>query len=415
MNCNLCLSENSKILIDFGRFPIAHQYMKTKLEHRESYPFELVHCEDCHHVFIAQPISPNILYKNYVTVSSWKFHPHVPRLIELIQSCHVNKNAKILEIGCNDGVFLKVLKDLGYSNLTGIEPTEDACLLAKQKGINIIQDFFNEQSAGEYVNQYGKCDLIILRQVLEHIPNLTGFRNALRKVISPGSIIIIEVPDFQSNLNTYDYSLWEEHVNYFSKETLNYFLHSIGVEEIHFERFLFSGVGQIVIGQCVNNNNASLKNVARYKNDILKQKILNYANFLSEFKANINDFLAKLVAQGKKISLYGAGNRTATLVNFTGIEKYIEFVVDDQVEKQHLFMPGSCLEVFSSDFLQKHNIDVCLMGVNTENEQTVINKHISWSEGKLTFYSILPPSNRLIPFWRNLIANTKQDEYFSYS
>src|SRR3990167_724644 len=161
MSCNLCLSSNSKVIMDFGAFPIAHQYMNAVTDKRECYPFQLALCEDCNHVFIPNPISPSILYQNYVTLSDWKFQPHIPRLIELIQQYAVNKQATILEVGCNDGRFLKSLQEVGFTNIHGIEPASDACDMAKKKGIQVIQGFFNQDTADQFVTEKGKCDLFI--------------------------------------------------------------------------------------------------------------------------------------------------------------------------------------------------------------------------------------------------------------
>ena len=92
-----------------------------------------------------------------------------------------------------------------------------------------------------------------------------------------------------------------------------------------------------------------------------------------------------------------------SLVNFSGIGPYVEFVVDDQVQKQNLFMPGSRLPILSSDMLEKHGIDLCLLAVNTECEEKVIEKHHSFLQRGGNFYSILPPSDRLPSFWKQLI------------
>src|SRR3990167_4346656 len=256
MSCNLCLSSNSKVIMDFGAFHIAHQYMSAVTDQKECYSFQLALCEDCNHVFIPHPISPSILYQNYVTLSDWKFQPHIPRLIELIQQYGVNKQATILEVGCNDGRFLKSLQEVGFTNLHGIEPASDACEMAKKKGIQVIQGFFNQDTAHQFVQEKGKCDLFIIRQVLEHIHNLAEFSEAIKNVINVDAVVLIEVPDFFPMLHTYDYTFWEEHVNYFTRNTLNDFISQIGIEEIHFERFLFSGVGQLLIGKCQSNHSS---------------------------------------------------------------------------------------------------------------------------------------------------------------
>ncbi|WP_228005580.1 class I SAM-dependent methyltransferase [Leptospira interrogans] len=87
---------------------------------------------------ILDPIDPKILYKNYFTFSSWKNQPHVPRLVEVMEAiCSLEKTEKILEIGCNDGSFIDLLKLRGYKNIYGIEPTLDASTIAIDKGHDV--------------------------------------------------------------------------------------------------------------------------------------------------------------------------------------------------------------------------------------------------------------------------------------
>ena len=71
MKCNLCHSD-SHSLINFGNFPIAHHYLKTREQKELEYQFELGFCNCCNHVFISNPIPAKILYENYVTLSDWK-------------------------------------------------------------------------------------------------------------------------------------------------------------------------------------------------------------------------------------------------------------------------------------------------------------------------------------------------------
>ena len=190
-----------------------------------------------------------------------------------------------------------------------------------RKVFGLLEDFFDQKTAAEYLSNYGHCDVFILRQVLEHIYDLVAFANVIKFIIKQGSIVLIEVPCFDQNINTYDYSLWEEHVNYFTKKTLSSFLKMIAIEPIHFERFLFTGVGQLVIGRC---NQLELGDLTPYYSDAsLRGGVVQYANYFNEFKDLFRAFLLNSIKKGKKIAMYGAGARSATFVNFLDISQYI--------------------------------------------------------------------------------------------
>ena len=63
--------------------------------------------------------------------------------LEIKKNYLKNKKKKILEIGCNDGIFLKNFKK--YNHL-GIEPSKNVYKIAKQNSLNVINNFFNTTS-----------------------------------------------------------------------------------------------------------------------------------------------------------------------------------------------------------------------------------------------------------------------------
>ena len=88
---------------------------------------------------------------------------------------------------------------------------------------------------------------------------------------------------------------------------------------------------------------------------------------------------------------YGTGCRSSTIINGLKISNYIDFIVDDQIEKQSLIMPGCRLKIRSSDALQKLS-GSCFLSVNHENEEKVIKRHKKYVENGGNFYSLNSPS-----------------------
>jgi 2-polyprenyl-3-methyl-5-hydroxy-6-metoxy-1,4-benzoquinol methylase len=329
-------------------------------------------------------------------LSSWKFQPHVQHQIDLIKSLpSLTEKSKIIEIGSNDGMFLEKLSDHGLKNSLGIEPAEDAYRLSVNKGIKTQKIFLNNETSEKIKEEYGTFDLLISRQNIEHISDLQSFANSIKELVNIDGYVLIEVPNFMCNLDNPDYALWEEHVNYFTLDTLMYFLATAGVKVLHKEIIQFSGETIFVIGQYVNSVSIDLK----YLKD-LRTKNYDYANSWPIFKDNINNFFLNEKIKGKKIAVYGAGSRIFCFLNYTGVWAQIDFIVDDQVEKQGKFMPGAGVPILASDCLYGAEVDICLLGVNTENEDKVISRHANWQLDGGKFLSVLPPSSRLPSVWR---------------
>ncbi len=307
--------------------------------------------------------------------------------------------SKIIEVGCNDGSFIEALRKKGYKNIWGVEPARDACDEAMKKGINVINGYFDTKEANEISGKHGQFDVFISRHVLEHIENLNEFIEAARNVLSPQSFLLIEVPNFMKNLDFCDYSLWEEHINYFTFDTLNILLRQAGFHIIKKREINFSGGALIVVGQYLKN--APFPKTS-HNVESLKMKALEYKKTWPRFRKLFHHYLRAEKLKGKKIAIYGAGNRACSLINFCQIGKYISFVVDDNQQKQHKFMPGSGLPIIPSEALHEESVDLCLLAVNAEIEEKVIARHPDFSKNGGIFLSILPPSPRILPIWDSL-------------
>lgn len=391
MKCRLCGNDSVELLIDFGEQPIVHNLLKSADEQYETYPFELGCCQSCGFLQVMRPIDPEILYQSYFTISSWKNQPHVPRLIEVMEGVGAMElDTKILDVGCNDGSFLEVLKKRGYQALYGIEPTQDAFDAAIARGLNVHHGFFGEDSArGLYGASY--FDAVVTRQVLEHITDLDDFLSAIRLVLKDDGLLVIEIPNSDLLLRYLDYALWEEHVNYFTLSTLSDLLAKHSFAVTHYEVTLFSGSTLTVFCEKIKQNQHSPK-----------QYVNRDCTGTQRYKAAWNTYIDQLKffleQQTRSIAIYGCGARSSTFINFTGIAEYVGCFIDDQPQKQDFLLPGA--EIPIEPWSDEHTDDFYLLGVNTENESKVIRKRNLAPD---QFCSVLPPSHFLPDFWKSMI------------
>ena len=400
-SCRLCGNKELLPLIDFGEHPIAHNLLSDPSQSEYIHSVDLRFCEACGLFQLVDPISPDKFYTEYKWLSKWKWNPHVPRLLSLIEnSVHgLKKSSLIVEVGCNDGTFLRELRSLGYTNLMGIEPTRDGYEAARQKGLNVTRSYFTRGIAQRFVEANGQCDFFISRQVLEHVTELHEFREAIRTILRPGGRLLIEVPNFDFTLTTFDYSaIWEEHVNHFTLSTLRRFFAEVGINFTHHETANFCGEALIVLGEFSGVSQAIP--VEEYREEY-REKAYAYKDYWPDFKISFKNFLEEYKKAGKRIVIYGAGGRAFSLINFADLGSYIDFFVDDQPEKQGKYTPGTHLPVLPGEVLESHSIDLCLLAVNAETEEKVIKKHKAYQDRGGVFLSLCPPSHRLVPFWGN--------------
>jgi len=391
-NCRICNSSISEFNLDFGNQPIVHHLLNDNLEKYEKYPFRLASCKKCGFIQLTHPIAPSILYDNYFTVSGWKNQPHVPRLVEVIENMSpIRYNSNILDIGCNDGSFLTYLKSKGYTNLAGIEPTKDAYALAISKGHDVKNRFFTENFAQTELRA-DSYHLITTRHVLEHIIDLDDFIRGIKYILHKDGTLVIEIPDSMSNIEYLDYSVWEEHVNYFTLNSIGQFLKKHGFIIVHHETTLFSGRSLMIF--CKKNYIEFSSNVNFINHD--RKYINKFFNSFTKFKSQLHEFLSSI---NRPIAVYGCGSRSSNFANFNDLGLLLTCFIDDQIEKQNLIVPGCNLSIFPFDPIYQKEYFL-LLGVNTENETTVIRRNSLKSD---SYVSILPPSIHLPEFWSSMI------------
>jgi len=137
------------------------------------------------------------------------------------------KNARILDLGCANGGLLAAFKSKGFSDLTGVDPSE-ACAAATREIHNI-----EAVAASLYsLPDLGFFDIITLSHVLEHLEDLKGAAQNFSRLLRPGGMIYIEVPDasrYSEFLIAPFQDFNTEHINHFSHKSLRRLMSTVGL------------------------------------------------------------------------------------------------------------------------------------------------------------------------------------------
>lgn len=390
-NSGICRSCNASVefLLDFGNQPIVNN-LQVEPGDVPKFPIEVGGCSYCGLVQILNPIDPAEFYTNYANSSSVKREPHLEKLIEKLESL-LPKNAKIIDVGCNDGKFLSRLRESGFNDLHGLEPTKNMSERAINAGFGVFNSYLDSAKSREIVAETGLFDCVTLRQVLEHIENLSDFGVALRSLLKPNGLLVIEVPDAQSHFDLPDFALWEEHINDFSLGSLKHFLRQHGLEVIDSYKTQFSGVCLTVLSRLVDTRSVDVEPVSQIVDSFRK-----WAKCFDPFRSQVQAELQYFASRDLPIALYGVGSRSSFFLNVTRSMGNISFAIDDDPAKQGKYLPGTDILIRSREDgfkLLKEN-SLVLLGVNGENEKKLLSE-IS-PQNKWVFKSILPPSENLL-------------------
>jgi SAM-dependent methyltransferase len=109
-----------------------------------------------------------------------------------------NKEAPILDLGCGYGRLLLTLKRLGYTNLRGVDLSDEQVRLAGELGLSCVV----RGDVLPYVQAIpeGGVDVVFAIDVLEHIPkeSLIELVCAVYRALKPGGRFVIHVPNGQA-------------------------------------------------------------------------------------------------------------------------------------------------------------------------------------------------------------------------
>jgi len=388
--CRICNSINLQSAFKFTDHPIVH-HLKKRASDSDSYRgrFELYECMSCGFLFASDYFAPPTeLYENYITLSGQKTQIHAQRVVDTIGFFSNKSDPHILEIGCNDGSFIKLLHAAGFGRVDAVEPAKDAFQQALTVTQNVINDFFSIELAENQLAS-SAYDVIVTRQVLEHISDLHSFLQGIKLIIKPDGLLVIEIPDHGMNYHFSDYSFWEEHINYFTINTLRQLLASHGFSIFYYESAIFSG--QALIIYCRLDHLAKTRKFLDYDADLRRRYIENFPHFKSMFKS----FLRDLKIRHGSVYVYGAGCRAMCLIDFLDCNDAISAYIDDSPCKVNYYTAASSRPILN--FNACNSDAFYLLGVNAEVEaQLIYNKKLTAGR----YCSILPPSNRLPAFWQ---------------
>lgn len=146
VKCRHCGSDVSHVLVDLGVAPPSNAYLtKLALKRPEKYfPLRVLICESCWLVQAeAYSRAAELFNEEYAYFSSFstEWLEHAERYInEMTTRFSLTRSSMIAEVAANDGYLLQFVKAKGFP-CYGIEPTASTANAARQKGIEIVQDF----------------------------------------------------------------------------------------------------------------------------------------------------------------------------------------------------------------------------------------------------------------------------------
>jgi 2-polyprenyl-3-methyl-5-hydroxy-6-metoxy-1,4-benzoquinol methylase len=163
---------------------------------------------------------------------------------------------KLLEVGCGIGSFLSFAQEHGFVGV-GTEPSLEAAQHAASSGLTVhamtLDKFMDRSQAATF-------DVVVMINVLEHVPDAVKTLQECKQVLAPGGILCLRVPNDFSEIQSAAKEKvggdpwWvavPDHINYFNFDSLRRTMAQVGFDTIHtqgdfpMEMFLLMGENYI--------------------------------------------------------------------------------------------------------------------------------------------------------------------------
>ena len=267
-------------------------------------------------------------------------------------------------MGSNDGIALKPFINRGYLNIIGVEPAKNLANLANKNGIKTINGFFNKEIIKKIKK---KADLILASNVFAHSDKIDDIVKTIDTLLKPNGTFIIEIQYLIDTLKdcTFD-NIYHEHVNYWCLHSLQKYFRKFNFEVYDAEKIDTHGGSLRVF---IKKNNKIIKKNYTI-NKILKEEIkfgiFNYKTLeifrdkIELIKNNIVKNFIKLKNNNTVIVGFGAPAKATTAINYFGIEKFFNYVIEDNNLKHNKYIPGTKIKIISKDNL-KNKVDYLIV------------------------------------------------------
>ena len=342
--CGLCQSESTEFL-SLGKQPMANKYPKEKDFKKEEFFDVKVHfCPFCKNIQVSPQVSRETMFVDYYYLSS----VNKALVDHYTEFAHTLKDAKfVVDIGSNDGISLKPLKEIGVVAL-GVEPSKNVSKIANDAGLQTLNDFFNADSAKYIEEHYGKPDVITGLSMFSHLQDPHTFLEDVKNLLDDDGKFVVEV---EYNLEILRWGAFErfylDRIFYFSATSFETLFKKHGMVLVDAEVTSVHGGSLRVTAKKSGEQSQRTLDLLDYERRFLTEDTV--TEFANEAKLNVYALKRKLEEykhDGLKVAAYGCPARTATITNFGDIGRdLIKYIVDDSPLKQGRFSPGKHIPI----------------------------------------------------------------------
>lgn len=375
MKCRHCGSDLNLELINLGFAPPSNSYLKPEdlRQPEKHYPLRVLVCEECWLTQTEDFVGHEQLFSSeyaYFSSCSSGWVEHARRYVEeVVEKLDLNQSSLVIEVAANDGYLLQhvVAKKIPCY---GIEPTTSTANAARQRGITIVEEFFNRATAKRLLRERGPADLMIANNVLAHVPDINNFVAGFVILLKETGVATFEFPHLLNLVQGMQFdTIYHEHFSYPSLDSIINVFTTNGLNVFDVEEIPTHGGSIRIYAQRADRRPYPTQQRVQ---DLLDKEIaigMRTKEFYKTFQqtadritCDLISFLVDCRKEGKSVIAYGAAAKGNTILNYAGIRpNLLPCVYDASPAKGGKFLPASHIPIYPSSEFPNHYSDYVLI------------------------------------------------------
>ena len=358
-SCEVCGNGALQPVLDLGPHPLCDDLVPIGDPRIcTEYRIEILYCARCatahqrYQVPKAELFPRNYHYRARFTADVLK------GMAALVESCEKRgaalDDALVLDVGCNDASLLDFFRAKG-ARTVGLEPT-DAYRDGVERGHDVFNDFLSVEVARRIREKHGRPDIITFTNVFAHIEDLPEVLAALRELMSPRTMLVIENHHLGAVLDRCQFdTFYHEHPRTYSLSSFEHIGRSLGISlsSVEFPARYGGNIRVFLNAPGGANDLTQPMRKALDEERLYPEKFARMREDIDRWRALMTAKIAALVRAHGRLKAKAFPGRAAILVRMLGIDNdEVEAVFEKPGSlKIGNYVPGTRIPILSDDEL----------------------------------------------------------------
>ena len=375
MNCRHCASADMFPFADLGSSPPSNSYLSAEALSRPEtwYPLRVVACANCWLVQTEDFAGRDEFFsEDYAYFSSFStgWLRHSERYVaDMAERFGLGPDDLVVEVASNDGYLLQYVQARGIGAL-GIEPTASTAAAAREKGIEVLEEFFGADLARRLVAEGRQADLTAANNVLAHVPDINDFARGFAILLKPDGVATFEFPHLLNLVRESQFdTIYHEHYSYLSLVAVRRVFAAAGLSVFDVEALPTHGGSLRVYAQRADKGARAVEPRVSAMLEQERAAGVETRGFYRTLQPRaegiadgLNEFLIARRRAGETVAGYGAAAKGNTLLNFAGVRPHLlPWVVDRNPAKRGKHLPGCRVPIVEEDRIRADKPDYVLI------------------------------------------------------